>query len=55
MAIGVTSLLLAISQGQHEGWDSAYMRELFATAAVFFAAFLLIDLRGKQPFVDLKL
>lgn len=55
MAIWVTSLLLAISQGQREGWDSAYIRGLFAIAGVFFVAFLLLELRGKQPFVDLKL
>jgi EmrB/QacA subfamily drug resistance transporter len=55
MAIWVVSLLLAISQGQREGWDSTYIRSLFAVAGVFFVVFLLLELGGRHPFVDLRL
>lgn len=55
MAIWVVALLLAISQGQREGWDSALIRTLFAIAGVFFVLFLVLEMRGKHPFVDLRL
>jgi len=55
MAIWVVSLLLAISQGQREGWDSTYIRSLFALAGSFFVMFLLLEMLGSQPFVDLRL
>jgi MFS transporter, DHA2 family, multidrug resistance protein len=55
MAIWVVALLLAISQGQRQGWDSTYIRSLFAIAGSFFVLFLLIELRQQQPFVELRL
>jgi len=55
MAIWVVSLLLAISQGQREGWDSTYIRSLFAIAGVFFVMFLSLEMLGSQPFVNLRL
>jgi EmrB/QacA subfamily drug resistance transporter len=55
MAVWVTAALLAISQGQREGWDSAYILGLFAIAGGFFVGFVLLELHGSQPFVDLKL
>lgn len=53
MAIWVVALLLAISQGQREGWDSTYIRSLFAVAGV--VVFLLLEMWGNHPFVDLRL
>lgn len=55
MAIWVVALLLAISQGQREGWDSPYIHSLFAIAGVAFVLFLLAEMGGKAPFVDLHL
>ncbi|MGE3538832.1 MAG: DHA2 family efflux MFS transporter permease subunit [Candidatus Tectimicrobiota bacterium] len=55
MAIWVVALLLAISQGQREGWDSTYIRTLFALGGVFFVLFLLLELLGSHPFVELRL
>lgn len=55
MAIWVVALLLAISQGQREGWDSAYIHSLFAIAGVFFVLFLLAEMWGTHPFIDLHL
>jgi MFS family permease len=55
MAIWVVALLLAMSQGQREGWDSAYIRTLFTISGVFFGLFLLLELLGKHPFVELRL
>lgn len=55
MAVWVVALLLAISQGQREGWDSSYIRTLFAIGGLFFVLFLLLELFGKHPFVELRL
>jgi MFS family permease len=55
MAVWVVTLLLAMSQGQREGWDSAYIRTLLTMSGVFFGIFLLLELYGAHPFVDLRL
>jgi EmrB/QacA subfamily drug resistance transporter len=55
MAIWVVALLLAVTQGQRQGWDSTYIRSLFAVAGVFFVVFIVLELIQTQPFVDLRL
>lgn len=55
MVIWVVSLLLAVTQGQRQGWDSTPIRALFAVSGVFFVIFVLLELLQKQPFVDLRL
>ena len=55
MAIWVVSLLLAVTQGQRQGWDSTYIRSLFGLAGLSFVVFLVLELRQKQPFIDLRL
>jgi DHA2 family multidrug resistance protein len=44
-----------MSQGQREGWDSAYIRTLFTIAGVFFVVFVFREMLGAHPFVDLRL
>jgi EmrB/QacA subfamily drug resistance transporter len=48
-------LLLALTQGRFEGWDSPYIRSLFAIAGVSFIAFISVELRSKTPVVELRL
>jgi EmrB/QacA subfamily drug resistance transporter len=55
MAIWIVALLLAITQGQRHGWDSMYIRSLFAVAGVVFVAFLGVELTVERPFLDLGL
>lgn len=55
MAVWVVALLLAMSQGQREGWDSVYIRALLTIGVVFFGIFLLLELCGAYPFVELRL
>jgi DHA2 family multidrug resistance protein len=55
MAIGVVTLLLALSQGNREGWNSHYILWLFVIAGVSLAFFLLIELCAREPLVDLRL
>ena len=47
MAIWVVSLLLAVTQGQRQGWDSTYIRGLFVIAGVFFVVFVVLEMLQK--------
>jgi DHA2 family multidrug resistance protein len=55
MCIFVVSLLLALSQGQKEGWTSSFILSLFAIFAAGLALFLIIELRTEKPLLDLRL
>ena len=55
MATGVVTLLLALSQGNREGWSSQYIVWLFVIAAVSLVLFVLIELWVRDPLVDLRL
>ncbi len=48
-------LLLAFSQGRHVGWDSAPIRMLFVLALCSLVLFVVVELRVKNPVVDLRL
>ena len=54
MAVCLGCLLTALSQGQREGWTSSYILSLFAIATVSGIAFLWVELRVSQPFIDLR-
>ena len=55
LAAFLVSLLLAVSQGNEEGWDSQYILTLFGIALVAGAGFVIAELRHDQPFVELRL
>ena len=55
LAAFLVSLLLAVSQGNDEGWDSQYILTLFGVALVAGASFIIAELRHEQPFVELRL
>jgi DHA2 family multidrug resistance protein len=55
MATGVVTLLLALSQGNREGWSSQYIVWLFIIASVSLVLFVLIELWVRDPLVDLRL
>jgi hypothetical protein len=42
-------LLLAVSQGRYEGWDSASIRTLFVLAGVALVACIAVKLRSQAP------
>ncbi|MFK4100345.1 MFS transporter [Streptomyces sp. NPDC019531] len=48
-------LLLAISEGNTWGWESAGILSLFVGAAVLLAAFAVVELRSADPLIDLRL
>src|ERR671926_376527 len=55
MVVAVSTLLLALSQGNREGWDSQYIITLLAIAGVAAAAFVVVGLRHPEPLVELRL
>ena len=55
MAVAVSTLILALSRGHREGWDSQYILILFAIAATAAVAFIAIELRHPEPLVELRL
>ena len=55
MVVAVSTLLLALSQGNREGWDSQYIRTLLAIAGVAAVAFVVVELRHPEPLVELRL
>jgi EmrB/QacA subfamily drug resistance transporter len=55
MATGVVTLLVALSQGNREGWSSQYIVWLFIIAGISLVLFVLIELWVHDPLVDLRL
>lgn len=55
MAVAVTSLLLALTQGNRQGWDSQQVLTSFAIAAGAGLIFVVIELCHPQPLVELRL
>jgi len=51
--ISLVSLLLALSEGQEKGWDSSFIVLLFVSSVVFFIIFINIEIRTKQPVLDI--
>ena len=55
MVVAVSTLLLALSQGNREGWDSQYIVTLLTIAGVAALAFVAVELRHPEPLVELRL
>lgn len=53
-AAGCFTLLLALSQGQKEGWDSFYIVTLLTISFFMFLLFVLIELSNPDPLLDLR-
>ncbi|MBF4460102.1 MFS transporter [Pseudoclavibacter sp. VKM Ac-2867] len=54
LAIGLVSLILAISQGSLWGWTSGVTLGLFAVAALVFVAWGFWETRTRDPLIDLR-
>lgn len=55
ITVVVSTLLLALSQGNREGWDSQYILTLFAIAGVAAVSWVVVELCHPQPLVELRL
>jgi len=51
----ISSLLVALNQGQKEGWNSLYIVSLFYMAFAAFVLFLAVEFKVKNPMVDMRL
>ena len=54
VAIGLVSLLLALTEGQSWGWTSYRIIILFAVSLVFLALFVIIELEVENPLLDVR-
>ncbi|QHT62144.1 DHA2 family efflux MFS transporter permease subunit [Paenibacillus lycopersici] len=52
--VSSASLLVALSQGRQWGWESGRTLGLFAVGLVSLAAFILLELRSKDPLLNLR-
>ena len=52
---GLVSLLLAVSKGSEWGWGSAATAALFAAGVVLLAVFLVVELRVREPLINMRL
>lgn len=55
LAVFLAALLIALSQGQREGWNSDYILSCFALSLCGLIFFIIANLTVKDPIVDLRL
>jgi EmrB/QacA subfamily drug resistance transporter len=55
LSAGLVCMLLAVSQGNDWGWDSARIVGLFAAAAVILVLWVRFERRQPEPLVDIEL
>jgi MFS family permease len=55
MAVFLLSLLLALTQGRRYGWHSNYILSLFTVFTISFILFVIVELKTRNPFIELKL
>jgi len=55
LTIGLVSLLLAISEGSNWGWGDAKTVGMLVLGAVALIAFVIVELRVKEPLIDVRL
>jgi DHA2 family multidrug resistance protein len=54
MGVFLVSLLVALTQGQREGWDAPVIQRLFVVAGVALVTFIACELLTEHPLVDLR-
>jgi EmrB/QacA subfamily drug resistance transporter len=52
---GLIALLVALTEGERWGWDSGRIIGLFATAAILLVVWVQVELRVKEPMVDMRM
>lgn len=55
LTVSLVSILLAVSEGETWGWGSFATIGLLALGAVALVAFVLVELRVKEPLIDVRL
>jgi EmrB/QacA subfamily drug resistance transporter len=54
LSVGLTCLLVALTEGESWGWTSPRVDGLFAATAVFLALWVAAELRVPEPMVDMR-
>lgn len=54
-AVAIVTLFLMVSRGQRAGWTSEFTLVAAGIAAVGLLAFVITELRGRDPMIDLRL
>ena len=54
-AIAIVSFLIAMTEGTSRGWTSGFIISLLALAFVFIIAFIIIEMRTRDPMIDLAM
>jgi EmrB/QacA subfamily drug resistance transporter len=52
--LSLTSLLMALSEGQEKGWGSAFITFLFILSIILFILFIKVEIKATQPVLDLS-
>jgi EmrB/QacA subfamily drug resistance transporter len=52
---GLIALLVALTEGEPEGWTSTFVLGLFVAAAVFLTAWAFAETKVAQPMVDMRM
>lgn len=55
LSVFISALLIALNQGQREGWDSDYILACFGFSLVGLAAFLISARHRRDPLIDLTI
>ncbi|MBN2223265.1 MAG: DHA2 family efflux MFS transporter permease subunit [Deltaproteobacteria bacterium] len=55
LSIALAGLLIGLTQGEREGWTSAYILTLFAVSYFAFFIFLIVESIVEHPIVDLRI
>jgi EmrB/QacA subfamily drug resistance transporter len=55
LSVSLVSILLAISEGEKWGWDSFVTIGLLVLGAITLVVFVLVELRVKEPLIDMRL
>ncbi|MDU2063628.1 MAG: DHA2 family efflux MFS transporter permease subunit [Sporomusaceae bacterium] len=55
MIASISCLLVALNQGQKEGWDSLYISTLFYAAFATLVLFIVVELRVEKPMIQVEL
>lgn len=55
VSVFLIALLIALSRGNTDGWNSPYILGLFFIAAMAFLAFLAVEISVEKPLIDLSL
>ena len=55
LTVGLVSLLLAVNKGQSWGWGDGKTIGLLAVGVVALVVFVLVELRAKEPLIDMRL